>query len=441
MRVDDWKKLKEGELFEVKDPTPEWKNFFGQMRVGQLMNRYVGSLDGGYRQPLPVAANLGLFYIPWNNDRMDFLKRRAFEQQVTIYDKADEVPAQWRLDKCSARINGTTGSDPEIFVVRGASESLLPAFKFLPDKATVKKGVDHDTRAYSYWDGFAAEFGVRVGSCHGYLIDYLREGLLGIRNKATRFDRTAKLTLQNTMTIPEITMKDAKDEEVALGCLPSLHAYGDGPEIIPGSARDTLLRFAGGHIHFGIEGPIVKKDGVNMVKGCDLLAGVPAVALFASFDTPARRFYYGRAGEYRTPPHGLEYRTLSNAWLASPVIAHLVLNLARCGLKVGKEGLHDKLGLSESEVQGIINNCDVPKAKEWTLNNLPMFAKLLQFDGTIAGPNFKRVIEGGMQAIIKDPTDLVANWRLDGEWQVHSNDSRATWAQTCNAAGHVLVQG
>ena len=46
-----------------------------------------------------------------------------------------------------------------------------------------------------------------------------------------------------------------------------------------------------------------------------------------------RRKLYGMAGEYRLPAHGIEYRTLSNFWLRSPVLADFVAQMA--GMCVG----------------------------------------------------------------------------------------------------------
>src|ERR1019366_5440055 len=100
---------------------------------------------------------------------------------------------------------------------------------------------------------------------------------------------------------------------------------------------------------------------INMVKAMDAIAGVACVALFAKYDNPIRRQYYGLPGEYRLPKHGLEYRALSNAWLIHPLIMNLVIDFARKAAIMGKEGLFSKWKATEQETIDCITNCDVAK--------------------------------------------------------------------------------
>ena len=52
-----------------------------------------------------------------------------------------------------------------------------------------------------------------------------------------------------------------------------------------------------------------------------------------------RRKVYGRAGEYRLPPHGLEYRTLGNFWLRAYPLMALVMGLTRIAVGVSYSSL------------------------------------------------------------------------------------------------------
>lgn len=347
--------------------------------------------------------------------------------------------------------NQSTGTDPEIFVTRGvARKTLLPAFKFLPTKAEAKKAFTGTiTGAYGYRDGFAAEAYIGARSCHGYLMDTIRAGLQKIRSAARDYDRTAELTIQNTFTVPAITMQHATDEEVELGCKPSLNAYGD---IVsqPTDPRGFRLRFAGGHVHLGLGSSLEARRHrdhfvEDMVRGCDLIAGVTSVAMLEGVDDPRRRMYYGRAGDYRlteygsgseyssTPMCGLEYRVLSNAWLAHPKFAHLTLNLVRVGLKIGNLRMAGTMGLQPEEVQEIINYCDVPKARKWVNSHFDLLVTLLTGDGcgmypTKAREAFKLAVNESMPALFKNYADLKRNWRLESSWTLHSNNSAETWA-------------
>jgi hypothetical protein len=349
-------------------------------------------------------------------------------QVVSIVDPNGLTPDRI-VQIYSSRVGETTGSDPEIFVEHGQGEtkSLLPAFRFLPKQ---KKGVTPLGTPYA--DGFAVEFGTTQTHCHGYMIDYLRNGLKSARARAVTYDRTAKLTMKNTFAIPKIMMDNAKDEDVALGCTPSLNVYGDSPDI-PHDPRRLDLRFAGGHIHLGLPEGTSAKSRENMVKAMDVLAAIPAVAIFASVDNPIRRNFYGRAGEYRVPAHkGLEYRVLSNGWLASPKLAHLILGLTRSAAKIGKAGYHGAFGITEDRARSIINECDTSAAKEFVLKNKDIFHKLLQADGTCSNEDaFQTIVSGGVEAVFPDFDDLVNNWKMDGAFGSHSDNLEASWGALC----------
>lgn len=432
----DWTELEEGAVFDVPNPGGSWGDRLGIWQpTGTLYTLKQGKIFNLANLSSPLTLHSANPNYRW--------KGYSVRQQVRVYDQA-EVPQDRYIMSVSQHINSCTGSDPEIFVVRGkVRKSLLPAFKYLPKQEEQQKKYSHikpafgtiDSRltAYSYRDGFAAECYIHPVHCHGYLINYLRDGLNSVIKAARAFDRTAQLTVKNTFTIPAITMNSAADEDIALGCMPSLNAYGDNPEL-PVAARDFRLRFAGGHVHFGIA-PLNDEDAAEMVRACDVIAAIPAVAMFASLDTPVRRQFYGRAGEYRKPKHGLEYRVLSNAWLAAPEVAHLVLNLVRSGLKVGKAGYRSYLDIDEQAARDIVNFCDVKAAREYVTKHMSMFYTLLANDGVTRDANseraFKMIVEGGIEAVLPNFEDVERNWVLEGPWSGESNEMSATWRALC----------
>jgi hypothetical protein len=64
------------------------------------------------------------------------------------------------------------------------------------------------------------------------------------------------------------------------------------------------------------------------------LVGNTCVLLDRDPRAAERRQIYGRAGEYRLPDHGLEYRTLSNFWLRAYPLFSLVMGLSRLAVSV-----------------------------------------------------------------------------------------------------------
>ena len=85
--------------------------------------------------------------------------------------------------------------------------------------------------------------------------------------------------------------------------------------------------------------------------------GIPSVV--KDPDTK-RRTLYGKAGDFRLRPYGLEYRSLSSYMMSSKENLEFVWN----GIMKAIRAYNCNLPLIDSEVvQSIINNSDVEKAK------------------------------------------------------------------------------
>ena len=345
-----------------------------------------------------------------------------------------EKPNRTAMEYLRARINSATGTDPEIFVTHGEKGTLYPAYKFLPVQPTKTSAATWYAAGSAHRDGFAGELLVNSSGCHSWVVDGIQQGLKDLLKLARKADPTAKLSHKSAMLVPQITMTNAKEEDVALGCMPSFNAYGE-PHYQPANPRKVRMRFAGGHIHFDVPGKTREKYE-EMVKACDVMVAIPAVAIFANLDVPARRQHYGRAGEFRLPSHGLEYRTLSNGWLLQPAVSHLIFNLSRIALKVGYNGYRNLLGMPEDKARDIINNCDWEQARKWSLDNVETFAKLLNNDGVYTDvptlvKSLKNIIGGGLEEVFPDFKDIEKSWNLNGNWTTHSEGREASWANLC----------
>lgn len=217
------------------------------------------------------------------------------------------------------------GSDPEIFVTKGNGD-LLYAFNFLKDRG------DHDYKTSEgnsvYPDGFQAEFNVTPSEYVVNVVRSLKEGLKTTIERARKVDPKARLSALTVVPVDLAVMKTLPLKYTEFGCMPSFNVYGIAG--CGGNGPDTPYRFGGGHIHIGDPDLINKEDEVYnlIVKNLDVL-GLAATSLAENIDDPIRRQYYGLAGEYRKPPHGLEYRVLSNFWCHSPVLATVILQLAK----------------------------------------------------------------------------------------------------------------
>lgn len=292
--------------------------------------------------------------------------------------------------------NVCLGADPEIFVEK-ADGSLFPAFEFLKGKDNPDKTEDGQS---VYWDGFQAEHTIEASAKVPTCVNSLKLGLKQVIKLAKIKDKRAKLSLQTVVDTPLKDLVRLPTHLTEFGCMPSFNAYGIKGR---GSEGHTVpYRFAGGHIHFGI-GELSEDVMEELVKTLDTVLGIASVSMFERFDNPVRREYYGLAGEYRLPPWGLEYRTLSNAWVFNPDLATKVLELSRRVVVMGFEGRRDTWGIDDEDVMETILMSDVKKARKILSKNQGLLEEMMP----------------GMFSIVSNPIeysykmdDIEANWGI-----------------------------
>jgi len=343
---------------------------------------------------------------------------------------ADAVALRAVLQKPSPNRGGypTTGSDPEIFL-RSGTGALLPAWRFLPGKANPRRIDKTPYRFYSgtiFADGFQAEYTPETGfGCNEVLVSHIADGLNEILATARDLDPTATLSADSVVEIPPELMASAPPEFQMLGCDPSLNLYDMPGEPVTDGSK-LLQRFAGGHVHLATAHPVRTRH--DMVFALDAILSVWAVGAAANFDSPVRRRYYGRAGEFRLPTHGLEYRTLSNFWLRAPWLAHCVFDMARMCAMLGASKLWRLWQAEPLEVVETINHCDVKRAREILQRNHGMFVRTM---GQASAVWTERHAEKayntglyGLETVVRDPKAIATNWQLYGAHNLYCDQGR-----------------
>lgn len=385
---------------------------------------------GGYRMH---------YYHPSTGQKIYRDVPKDLELNVLSGTRATELKEEWdkalstRFGYIARRLACTIGTDPEIFVVDKKGE-VVPAWTYLPPKTkgTAYKTADGAFTGNVYWDGFQAEFTTHAGiSCLAQMADCVHTGLKTIYKAARTKHPEATLTLKSVVQVSDKVLREAKPEHVAFGCAPSYNLYG-----LTGNTQDgsqVPYRFAGGHIHVGMPG--ASKEVIEQtVAIMDAVLGVAAVSMFAKYDNPLRRQYYGLPGEYRTPSHGLEYRTLSNAWIAHPLIMHMTFDLARAAAGLVSEGMTSVWKADRDEVVETILHHNVDKARDILKRNETAFKGILQ---TCAGAYMRdkapevaaNVWMSGMESAIADPENIVENWKITDGWVSHSEGPNAYFAK------------
>lgn len=131
-------------------------------------------------------------------------------------------------------------------------------------------------------------------------------------------------------------------------------------------------------MHFGVKELHNPEPLKRAVKFMDAIYGVASVSLLEGVEDKRRRQFYGKAGEYRLPKHGLEYRVPSSSILCHPVLVHLSLDLTRFAMLAGLNDIDTGWDTGgEDRVQHIINNLDVQEARRTLETNKAVLEDIL----------------------------------------------------------------
>jgi len=326
----------------------------------------------------------------------------AADTPITVLPKAEAIKLRPPVKTAVAKValsGCSIGSDPEVIVV-DEKGVVIPAFEFLP-----KKGLGNP-----FWDGFQAEFTVPSRGCLEFFTDDVQFSLRSLLAKARKHNRNARLTWKSVVEIPDEIMARASAEHVELGCAPSMNAY---PHISPIQVDDPSalpMRFAGCHVHLGLK---PKVDSVErIVKSIDSFWGPISTVLLRGMEDARRRRYYGRAGEYRLPAHGIEYRVPSAAMLSHPVVWHLCFDLIRAAAYLGQAGFGYIWKVREEEALAAINDLDVDVARKILRRNEDVLKALLKRRYYENWKKAFKIIKVGARKAFPKIEDMHANWKL-----------------------------
>lgn len=241
------------------------------------------------------------------------------------------------------------GADPEVFVRQAgrfvSAHGLIQGNKDRPHK--VDKGAVQV-------DGMALEFN----------IDPAESSDEFVLNISSVFDQLKAMVPQHEIAVVPVAdfdmdyIRAQPAEARELGCNPDFDAYTGIANVKPQAERP--MRTAAGHVHIGWGENLAGHDEQCRASTIqmDFFLGLPS--LFYDDDV-RRRGMYGRAGCYRAKPYGVEYRTLSNAWLLNKERMAWVFRNTVKGMEslMGGDYLYERFG----DVSEIINKSDKKAAE------------------------------------------------------------------------------
>lgn len=231
------------------------------------------------------------------------------------------------------------GCDPELFLENEkgqivGSERIVPvggAGRHLDEGKVYGSLGGHIVR-----DGVQIELNPTPNTCRAILSNTLQASFRTLNGQLKKAGGNYKASFASVVTVQKKELDALSEASRVLGCAPSKNLY-DKDATVKINHTTLRKRSAGGHIHIGVEGRMrtsIQKDPDRFAKIMDVLVGNTCVMVDRDPLARARRRVYGRAGEYRVPIHGFEYRTLSNFWLRSYPLMSMVMGLTRIAVSV-----------------------------------------------------------------------------------------------------------
>lgn len=228
-------------------------------------------------------------------------------------------------------INFTVGADPEVFVKKDgwiqSAHGLVKGTKLQPDP--VLNGAVQV-------DGMALEFNIDPADN----AEQFQSHLESVQAQLAEMIGDFEFTNEVSNVFDEEYMKLQPLEAIMLGCNADYNGYTLTENPKPDEAG--MMRTVGGHIHIGgieTKHPF-KASHFNLMgklaRFMDEKVGVYSI-LWDKDDL--RRSMYGLAGSFRPKNYGMEYRTLSNAWIFNKEITSFIFEGVRESIESMFEGV------------------------------------------------------------------------------------------------------
>ena len=218
------------------------------------------------------------------------------------------------------------GSDPEFFLRNRATKHNVSAHDKVPGTKANPYRLPNGGSVQA--DGTAIEFNTEPAYTKKQFSDNILSCLNDIRKMV---DNKYEFMFKPVVHYGAATYDRIPDNAKELGCNPDYDAYtlrANDPPKPP--AEHPTMRTGAGHLHIGWTDGIKDVHERNHMEDCAYFVKLldqsiyqDAAAYWAySNEEMLRRRVYGKKGAFRPKPFGVEYRSLSNSWLAYGVEMH-----------------------------------------------------------------------------------------------------------------------
>lgn len=273
------------------------------------------------------------------------------------------------------------GADPEIFLT-DEDGNIVPSTEVIPKG----DGLKHLLYGKVVQDGIQVELNPMANSCRQMTAYYISTCFTLLQQELDKRALEGKKYSISKLSVVKLSkeqMKALPEKVLELGCKPSLNLYDSEAKVGVEGAKYPY-RSGAGHVHLGDlprtiffnakkdYDPYVKTSvdrRAELVQLLDIIVGNTCVLIDRDPLQVERRKHYGRAGEFRLPNHGLEYRTLSNFWLRDYALASFVFGMSRYAVMIlhsSHKKLHTTSDFKQHSVdlsRELIESVDVDKVR------------------------------------------------------------------------------
>lgn len=248
------------------------------------------------------------------------------------------------------------GADPEVFFRKG--EQFISAHTLLPGTKIAPYPVPFGAVQV---DGTAGEFNIDPAATEDEFVLHVSEVK---KHLESMLDYDVTIEIVPSVEWPLDYMEKLPGDAKKLGCDPDYNAYLMDANPKP-EHEGTCLRGAGGHLHVGWTTGADPHSAAHfeaccvLAKQLDYYVGLPSLII----DSDTRRKKLVKAGAFRPKSYGMEYRVISNYWVAEEGLMRLVYANTVTAFKKLSEGaiLSEKYG---DAAKNIINSNNKDAAVE-----------------------------------------------------------------------------
>jgi len=243
----------------------------------------------------------------------------------------------------------TLGADPELMLFDNKKGRIVSSIPVVGrDK---HDPVDLGDGIRMYADNVLVEVAFPPANNKGGFIETIRTA---IARMSEALGAGFRLLPKTSHVYPESELRNKK--AVESGCNENFDVYGRTKG--PPPPFNGGLRTGSFHVHIGHNQLLDPRNKDRMVRLLDIYLGCASIVFDNDETSHARRSLYGKAGEFRPTPYGVEYRVLGNFALRSPRVTELVVDLVQFSVDKLISGQADKIigSIDQANVQNAINS-------------------------------------------------------------------------------------